>query len=72
VFSCDGGDAAEHATANRITLAASVEREQRFPMGSDEYLAWDDGDVRTEWVDGEVIVLGHTLHDALVDLRAPV
>lgn len=42
--------------ASRIAIAELVEREQRFPMSLDEYLAWDDENVRAEWVDGEVIV----------------
>jgi Uma2 family endonuclease len=41
--------------ANQI-VAESVEIEQRFPMSLGDYLAWEDEDIRAEWVNGEVIV----------------
>ena len=47
--------------ASRIAVAELVEREQRFPMSLDEYLAWEELDVRAEWVDGEVIVFVSSL-----------
>lgn len=31
-------------------------RERRFPMSYDDFLAWADGEVQAEWVDGEVTV----------------
>jgi Uma2 family endonuclease len=56
--------------ASRIAVAEMVEREQRFPMSLDEYLAWEDEDVRAEWVDGEVVVFvsASTRHVELVTL----
>lgn len=56
--------------ASRIAVAELAEQEQRFPMSLDEYLAWNDDNVRAEWVDGEVIVFVSSLkrHIQLVTL----
>jgi Uma2 family endonuclease len=56
VTTYDSGNAKERAMASRIAVAELVERERRFPMSLDAYLAWEDEGIRAEWVEGEVIV----------------
>jgi Uma2 family endonuclease len=52
-----------------MALQATLPRteEQRIQMTYDEYLAWEDEDVRSEWVDGEAIVfMSATIRHLLV------
>jgi Uma2 family endonuclease len=43
-------------TPENQTSIAPAKHEQRLRMSYEEYLAWADEDVHTEWVNGEVIV----------------